>query len=100
MRNSIEGLLYQYKVDLVLNGHVHAYEVGIIGYILKISELCPCLTTLSQQMELCTLLWDQPVKLSTTNGKYMTWCVDLKVRSNFMECISNCRLWNGNDDCV
>jgi hypothetical protein len=26
MRSEFEDLLYQYKVDLILNGHVHAYE--------------------------------------------------------------------------
>eukprot|EP01100_Stratorugosa_tubuloviscum_P008521 TRINITY_DN355_c0_g4_i2.p1 TRINITY_DN355_c0_g4~~TRINITY_DN355_c0_g4_i2.p1 ORF type:complete len:429 (-),score=175.61 TRINITY_DN355_c0_g4_i2:512-1747(-) len=41
MRNSVEDLLYQYKVDLCYNGHVHAYERTAPIYNFKITADAP-----------------------------------------------------------
>jgi len=45
MKYYFEDLLYKYKVDLVLNGHVHAYERTVGIYNNTITEDAPVFIT-------------------------------------------------------
>ncbi|KAK9733921.1 hypothetical protein RND81_04G101100 [Saponaria officinalis] len=77
MRVAMEGLLYSYGVDIVFNGHVHAYERSNRVYNYTLDECAPLHITVGDggnREKMAIAHADEPGKCpepSTTPDKYM-----------------------------